>query len=63
MKDQEKANGEAYHLVDFWPSKYHKYLEWIVHKYFRHSRVVRPELKDGGLEWFLTTAQELVDSI
>jgi len=35
------------------------YLEWALHKYFRLSRVIRPELEDGKTEWFLLRVKEL----
>ena len=41
-------------------SKYHMYMEWLLHKFFIHSRVMRTEIEDGKTEWFLVDAEELV---
>ena len=41
-------------------SMYHQYLEWCLHKYFRAYRVVRPDIIDGGTEWFLLGADQFL---
>ena len=56
---QSSLNKEMYcNLLSFF-SIFHEYTEWLVHKYFRKNRVVRPEIEDGKTEWFLVSAREL----
>ena len=60
---QSNSNKEQYTICRTWYTKYIKYFEWVVHKYFRHNRVLRPDLKDGKTEWFLVTYNEIVDGV
>lgn len=61
IKDTAKWNSETYtKILDFY-SKYHCFMEWILHNMFQNARIIRKGIDDGKTEWFLLTEREVRD--
>lgn len=56
-------NKDTYIKITDFYSRFHKFLEKLIHKYFKQNRAYREELKDGRTEWFLITEKELLEGI
>jgi ribosomal protein L2 len=61
IKETGRTNKETYvKIVDYF-SKYHHFMERILHNYFRNARITRLGIQDGKTEWFLLTEREVTD--
>lgn len=63
VKQQSDANKEAYHILAYFRTSFHKYLEYACHRYFQDRRVVKCDSKDGGTEWFMVEPTQLLPGI
>ena len=62
-KGLNRNNAETYSILVSFYSQFHMHLEWLIHKYFRRSRVVRPSIEDGKTEWFLVGCTNVICGI
>lgn len=63
IKHTANTNKETYiKIMDFF-TKYHKFMEFIAHRYFKDARVWRKDISDGKTEWFLLTEKEVRDGM
>ena len=54
VEKQEVDNGDWYTIIAEFPTKYPKYVEYMVHEFFKHKRVVYQDpKKKKHIEWFL----------
>ena len=60
---QEISNGESYHVVLSFKSKFHKFVEYAIHWMFAENRVVKTDSLDGRTEWFLIDKESLMQGI
>ena len=63
IKQQRDKNNEDYHVLAYFRTSFHKYMEYACHRYFQERRVVKCDSRDGGTEWFLVEPTQLLPDI
>lgn len=56
-----RSNTETYIKILDYFSKYHCFMEYILHRMFKEARVRRKNISDGKTEWFLLTKKEVTE--